>query len=868
MMVSARRTWFAVAIVIAVVLHAHALVTPPGELWSLVVAAVAVGPLVGRVAGVAAAPTAFPVRLRTAAFVVAAPLVIAVSVPPIAPTCVAVALVAALALLFAPRTAAIPSRWSRLRARLTDGWMGSAGLAGVTGVIYAVAWGAEPFLQGFTFPLPLRALSGPVLGYEVTGHASGAALASASQETVVALGPRGGELLPCLLLLVVGLLLIVAPAQRSRLQATVWFAVYACLVLVFREVVVVLRAGRIVDGALLPNPVAWPWRYGLEWAVLPLLLALAPLPATVPAGSTLEWSNIGRRALAAAVLGGLLLGVAYGWCDRGDRKPGRVCFDDSHGDWEWMNVPLDRKLFGPKTTYNYWSFRILLEQYYPKVDVHSEGALTPSLLREYDVWVLKTPTRPFSDEEVAAVRDYVNDGGGVWLIGDHTNIFGMNSYLNQIGASFGLTFNTDALTPISGTDNRRDRWFHPASHVHPAVTSLPSFYWATSCGLTAHSPRVSAVMTADRVFSDAPDYSINTFFGDFTEQLNERSGRFLACAAVRSGRGRLLAFTDSTVFSSFFMHLPGKPELGIGSVEWLNRTNRGDSPPWVAGLVGLALVIASVVATSGSGRGAVAALVVLGACVGVRAADEATAPTELPAPHWTIPRIGFLLYDRDALPIESTVPHDEQSPSVFQTMFVWTQRDGFAPEVVWDWAAPAAEAGMVCLDPPTPDDAEARAIEAYLSHGGHVLVLSDSDAVLRRFLELAHASATITVRPTTAVRKRVEAAGVPGVRSVSWNVFDAVRVSTKESLPIGTTAWALHGAHPIVELSAGESVVASVDVGTGKLILCTSPETFSNRLMGGVTQIPTKERMTLYETLWEILDEWKQPSPKIGGAAR
>ena len=70
-----------------------------------------------------------------------------------------------------------------------------------------------------------------------------------------------------------------------------------------------------------------------------------------------------------------------------------------------------------------------------------------------------------------------------------------------------------------------------------------------------------------------------------------RYGAFVQAWAARHGQGRAVAFTDSTIFSNFCVVQPGKAELMLGMVEWLNHANPWLDPrPWLLllGLVPLA----------------------------------------------------------------------------------------------------------------------------------------------------------------------------------------------------------------------------------------------------------------------------------------
>ena len=58
-----------------------------------------------------------------------------------------------------------------------------------------------------------------------------------------------------------------------------------------------------------------------------------------------------------------------------------------------------------------------------------------------------------------------------------------------------------------------------------------------------------------------------------------RYGSFVQLWATQFGRGRVLAFTDSTIWSNFCFFDPGKSELWLGMCEWLNHSTPMIIPP-------------------------------------------------------------------------------------------------------------------------------------------------------------------------------------------------------------------------------------------------------------------------------------------------
>jgi hypothetical protein len=182
-----------------------------------------------------------------------------------------------------------------------------------------------------------------------------------------------------------------------------------------------------------------------------LLLGFLPLAAVVAAW----WRRDTSDSPSAIASGGgwrrMLVGTALavagwtlfaGWHDAGVRKHGRVLIDESHSDWEWTTDVFDTAWYGGRSGYNYYCLADYWSHFY-QVETHREP-LTPALLANYDVMVLKTPTSAYAPAEVDAIVAWVRAGGGLFLVGDHTNVFGSSTYLNPIADRFKMYFRYDA----------------------------------------------------------------------------------------------------------------------------------------------------------------------------------------------------------------------------------------------------------------------------------------------------------------------------------------------------------------------------------------------------------------------------------------
>jgi hypothetical protein len=131
-------------------------------------------------------------------------------------------------------------------------------------------------------------------------------------------------------------------------------------------------------------------------------------------------------------------------------------------------------------------------------------------LRHYDVYVIPEPNRSFTAAEAAAVRDFVQNGGGLLLIADHTNSdrdndgFDSPRIFNDMGAetTYGIRFETDGNDrPRSWFNDQQSRFTNDTSSpiLHGPfgnVTRSIGLFGSTSMRLTGNAKATSGGPTA------------------------------------------------------------------------------------------------------------------------------------------------------------------------------------------------------------------------------------------------------------------------------------------------------------------------------------------------------------------------------------
>jgi hypothetical protein len=520
-----------------------------------------------------------------------------------------------LGLLLAP----IPRRWPETLGR--KALAGAAVLAaqGVTVLVYA-----RQTARSHDLPEPLTAVLGWIaqgLGADVA--AGGGTLAIAAAGRVHRFGATWDLLLdPATLGFLVGGLVLLALTRPDAadvdrpwanwlgwLRSARAFALVVLAWLPFRVALVLgillqrtLRADTSVPLAVMNQFTSW-WMATLLLAG-PVLLAARFVcrrdmrdSRNITAEKATEAWRPAAVAVALVLLGMGVLAAAWAWDPIGSPKSGRVMVVERNSQWEPTTTPYDVNSFGEATSYTYRLIYNYAARRFDMSRLLPTEPLDAETLGRCDVLVLKTPTARFSPDEVKAIERFVRAGGGLLLIGDHTNVFRSSTHLNDVARQFGFTFRDDLLFRV-GTPYEQP--YRRPWAPHPSVEHVDAMDFAVSCSIDPGDSLGTAAIQSPGLWSLPAEYHVGNYHPPAEYRSQMRLGPFVQLWATRHGKGRILAFGDSTIFSSFCIFQPGKSELMLNMIQWLNYRSRWDDR-WLwmglvipAVLVGLGLVAAGV----------------------------------------------------------------------------------------------------------------------------------------------------------------------------------------------------------------------------------------------------------------------------------
>ncbi|MGA2254676.1 MAG: DUF4350 domain-containing protein, partial [Thermoguttaceae bacterium] len=641
---------------------------------------------------------------------------------------------------------------------------------------------------------------------------------------------------------------------------------------------------------MLVPPILLAWR----WVRLP---GDAPLPAATneDAGAALNprphvpifrrdaSESLAVKFLAAAtccLFGTILVALGLQWEPIGTRKAGRVMIVEKHSPWSPSKFPFNTEVLGGGddehgSSYNYAAAYQYLSQYYEMSRLNEGDPIDEKTLSACDVLVIKIPRFRYTPQEVLAVVHFVQAGGGLLLIGDHTNLEGSAVHMNDITRAFGFTFRDDVLY---STQPAPDEEHYAAPMApHPAIEHVPEFDFAVSCSIDPGVSLGRPVVTAAGLWSMPSDFDFDNYMSWAMHVPQMRFGAFVQAWSTHSGQGRVVAWGDSTIFSNFCLYQPGKAQVLLNLVEWLNHQG-GTGVWWLWTLLGLAAIVNGLrlVRNDGSAWLVLVAALACGWVLGSTATATLLAQ-EMPLP---LPREDHRL---PQVVIDRTTSHVPLAKGAFNEDQVTGRGFGLLEQSIsrLGYATARAEGDAVfqgdavVMIAPRATEAFRKRLVEYVDDGGRLLVIdaglsdvpSTSNQILRPFglsLDYTQAWNGTLARPVlkteagTAIEPVEDAKFPSGINVESaWQVFGgtsiaAVHAKLEKLNPNDADAY------------ADPPVCAVARYGKGLVIVASFGNLFNDKSLGNDSwHDPTPPERARYDVLFALMRRLVEDEPIV-----
>ena len=196
------------------------------------------------------------------------------------------------------------------------------------------------------------------------------------------------------------------------------------------------------------------------------------------------------------------------------------------------------------------------------------------------VLILKCVTKPYSKAECEAIMQFLAEGNGLILIGEHTNLYDMGTNLDpfaeQLGYRYLPTGIQDVYSESRGTITQRGEF--------PALIArylTGGFLWETGCGLEKLDGKGSSslfeVRSRPSCYAHYENETAPFFLTRvFTEEikLNCEFQQFLTAAGVKYGEGKAIVWTDSTPFNNGLLGFGEHAQQFIGMIECVDSKEK------------------------------------------------------------------------------------------------------------------------------------------------------------------------------------------------------------------------------------------------------------------------------------------------------
>ena len=592
---------------------------------------------------------------------------------------------------------------------------------------------------------------------------------------------------------------------------------------------------------LTPMTQFWsPWLHLILLAA-PALLAMRfvrPRPARQPDYIIVSRARLSRRVISTALSYAALLLITMAILSdpAGPRKQGRIVVDEYHSTWERTDRPYDTNWYGQESGYNYACIYDYCSRFYTMARLTTP--IDTNALKDCDVLVAKVPTSRYGPDEIGIIEQFVRNGGGLLLVGEHTNVFQTGVHLNDIAERFGFQFRYDCVFDI---DRVFRQLYTPPLVPHPITQSMPPMDFAVSCSIDPGFSVGRAAMRATGLRNLPSDYHASNFYPQVEDRAEARYGAFIQLWTTRRGAGRVAAFGDSTIFSNFSTFEPGKAELMLGMLEWLNHRNASADLRPLLLILGV-LLGGAALATSNRWPGS--RLVLLGGAllgwslgvVSVRAMHQAAYPLPKAARPFTHVVIDRTVCDAP-LSTSGFIGGEQTGFGIFERWILrlgcFTSRrqgnDVFAGDMI------------VFMHPNGPVSPEFRtALGNYVFAGGRVLILDSPANTQSTASQLLHPFGLSVDHTTPLTGQLAVPQGWPGIAVDS--------------------ACEIKGGMPLIRLGAA-SVASTINHGQGAVTVIGFASRFTDRQMGITGDvIPDPQLRDVYEFEFVLL---KSILPKV-----
>ncbi|MGZ7068839.1 MAG: DUF4350 domain-containing protein, partial [Methanobacterium sp.] len=245
----------------------------------------------------------------------------------------------------------------------------------------------------------------------------------------------------------------------------------------------------------------------------------------------------------------------------------KILFDESSPNFGKFNTIHSIGNYGSS------GFASLLQENGYTVSTITDRPLTLEKLKDYGVLIIMDQTRNYTDDEVQAIKEFVNDGGGLLIVGSNWgDIDGdQNFAYNKIARNFGVSFANNELVT-----NDQNYFFISSiveiNDLRPSkiTENVNKLYYMMGTYIKDPGPSQVVAYTDSNTWGDR-GYTTSEGMpsSNFKKDPNEQSGPLPVVSQMQYGNGKVVFMGSSYSFINSFIYRSDAWKLGLNSVNWL-----------------------------------------------------------------------------------------------------------------------------------------------------------------------------------------------------------------------------------------------------------------------------------------------------------
>lgn len=179
-----------------------------------------------------------------------------------------------------------------------------------------------------------------------------------------------------------------------------------------------------------------------------------------------------------------------------------------------------------------------------------EENITKDALKDVDVFVVISINKTLTPEEHKIIWEFVAEGGSLLVLGDHTDVGGLMTPLNELLEPVGIEFRFDCAIPL------KERWVSCLELAnHPITTGIDypnEIFISVGASLDITKPTAFPIVMGKYGFSDSGNYEnvAHAFLGDYECTKGEQLCDVILVAGAYYGKGKVLVFGDTSPFQN------------------------------------------------------------------------------------------------------------------------------------------------------------------------------------------------------------------------------------------------------------------------------------------------------------------------------